>query len=223
MSGCVSVAWNDGTGSFGAGPCLSLVGAAPQHIVTADLDGDGWPDIAFFDAGLVRWFRQRPVGTFQAGPNVAATAAPPSALRAFDADDDGDLDLLADTATRTAIENRSRSARSAAMPRVGGSLQIEFLVDPGFAPPGTFVIPAGTFALDPGSPVPGVRGSLFVGAAPFVLPSVAVAVPAGTATWTTTVPALAALVGVDVAIQGLTFSPFQGLGCTNLVDECVLP
>ncbi|MEM9597991.1 MAG: FG-GAP-like repeat-containing protein [Acidobacteriota bacterium] len=88
---------NAGDGSAWTGVDVAAAVDGARGVTTADLDGDGWVDIAAaaVDAGAVRWWRN--AGTPLDGGFVAAEgggSAVPGDLRSLDLDLDGDLDLV---------------------------------------------------------------------------------------------------------------------------------
>ena len=93
----VVVGLNNGTGLVFATSNVA-VGANPNAVVLADLNGDGALDLATANEGIanlsVRPNLNTGLGTFGAGSNVAVPATT-SGLAAGDMDADGDLDLVA--------------------------------------------------------------------------------------------------------------------------------
>jgi hypothetical protein len=211
-------------GTFAAGPSPAPVGFDPEQLLAADIDDDGDADLLLAgDPALA--LRNDGNGVFTGDPSALPTGRTGN-LVAIDLDEDGDADLVGSRSGSVAavvLENRARSARSGHVPRVGGSLAVEFLVAAGAASPGALLIPGGTFDIVPGIEVPSVLGTLLLGPAPLQLPWVPIAVPAGSGTLLTAVPPAPELAGVHVSVQGLAFSQAFGLGFTNVVDERIRP
>lgn len=86
------------------GPLHSGPESLDRSITTADLDGDGRPDIVVADAGLevVTTLRNNGDGTFTKLEDVDA-AGPPAEVAAADLDGDGDTDLLVGRADRSGL------------------------------------------------------------------------------------------------------------------------
>lgn len=97
MTDNVSVLFNDGNGVFVPQPALQYPsGSGPNSVVAADLDGDGYCDLAVTNVSADNLFfhLNNRNGTFAAQIVYAVGDAPaPRSIRAADLDGDGDLDL----------------------------------------------------------------------------------------------------------------------------------
>jgi len=110
----LSVLLNDGTGTSYAGPFLYPTGAVPSNLTVADLNADGYPDVAVCNAGIpdqsvaptmsVFSNSANGSGQFDSGTLYPRRGNGPSQdsyyVTAADADHDGDLDLLVPSWTK---------------------------------------------------------------------------------------------------------------------------
>ena len=96
-TGAVYVQRNDGTGTFAAGSQAVPVGDTPEAVTTADINGDGAPDlVAANTLGNSLSVRlNNGTGTFAATDDEIAVGSQPRKSVPVDLDGDGDLDLLA--------------------------------------------------------------------------------------------------------------------------------
>ncbi|MFQ5667984.1 MAG: FG-GAP repeat domain-containing protein, partial [Candidatus Binatia bacterium] len=94
LQGAVRVLHNDGTGQFTVGEPLNA-GAGLRTVITADLNGDGLPDLATANtlANTATVLLALPAGGF-APPYNIAVGKQPRAVAAADLNGDGKLDLV---------------------------------------------------------------------------------------------------------------------------------
>ena len=94
------VSWyrNDGDGNFGVQTIITSDVLKPYSAVTADVDGDGDPDVlsASLDDDKLAWYENTDgLGTFSQQKIISDTFAEPNEIIAADIDGDGDLDVIA--------------------------------------------------------------------------------------------------------------------------------
>ena len=96
-NGSIGLWRNDGVGGFGVGEELSFQwdNGGGINIETADVTGDGWPDIMCATGHYNNWFlfKSQGNGTFNTPDRLRAGHAPWS-IEAPDIDQDGDLDIM---------------------------------------------------------------------------------------------------------------------------------
>ena len=88
---------NDGTGSFSAHPTFQFANSKANAVITADINGDDYPDVFFGNDGQNFLYLNNGDGTFN---NVTNDQLPfindtTQDLNLEDVDNDGDLDLFA--------------------------------------------------------------------------------------------------------------------------------
>ena len=100
----ISILLGNGKGGFTLGTPITSTEASfdPQHIVTADFNNDGLPDLVYNDgtAAAVDLVEGTGTGTFGA-PIVTAVDGPVQALATGDLNGDGQADLVASVSTGT--------------------------------------------------------------------------------------------------------------------------
>jgi len=124
MRGDVTILYGDGRGSFPHSRTLPA-GTFPAHLATADLDGDGRPDLAAVNWGSadVSVFRTRPTGELAPSATVALGGGPAYGLAAADLDGDGvpDLATVDTTGAVQLLRNDGRGTLTVVpLPPVGG-------------------------------------------------------------------------------------------------------
>ena len=96
-AGAVGLWRNDGTGNFGAAETLSFNwhNGGGIDIDTADVTGDGWPDILVATGWSGNWFLFESDGAGGFGsPRKLRAGHSPSAIDTLDLDNDGDVDIV---------------------------------------------------------------------------------------------------------------------------------
>ena len=96
-NGSIGLWRNNGTGGFGAGEELSFQwdNGGGIDIETADVTGDGWPDIMCASGHYNNWFLFKSQGNGAFGPPQRLRAGhSPWSIEAPDLDQDGDLDIM---------------------------------------------------------------------------------------------------------------------------------
>lgn len=96
-NGSVGLWRNNGTGGFGAGEELSFEwdNGGGIDIETADVTGDGWPDIMCATGHYNNWFLFKSLGNGAFGtPQRLRAGHAPWSIEAPDLDQDGDLDIM---------------------------------------------------------------------------------------------------------------------------------
>jgi hypothetical protein len=97
LAGCLLACCSAGT----AGPPRSTfsarrdyIGLYSQHVVVADVNGDGIPDLIANDGGAVLVLFGNGNGTFRTGPTTVTGMPAAVTLVAADINDDGKVDLV---------------------------------------------------------------------------------------------------------------------------------
>lgn len=145
-NGAIGLWRNNGAGGFGPPETLSFnwYNGGGIDIDTADVTGDGWPDILCATAGSGNWFlfESDGAGGF-ASPRKLRAGHLPSAIDTPDLDNDGDIDVVV-------IGTRSLEACVYLNPGDGSFVQPEALefVPASFAPAFTTNIEAGDIDAD---------------------------------------------------------------------------
>jgi len=105
----VAVYPNDGAGLFGSPMSYDVAGGVSglqKERITADIDGDGDPDVVLstYDPAALTFLLNRGDGTFERGASVSVD---PYYLEVADLDGDGDLDIALDTGSSEQDQNSS--------------------------------------------------------------------------------------------------------------------
>jgi hypothetical protein len=183
----------------------TLLPSGFNAVVTAvgDIDGDGDIDLAGSTV-----LRNDGSGVMATEPDLFVY--PTRALT--DIDGDGDEDLIS---ADTVLWNRDRHVAPLAPPRIGRTAAIHLASQPGYAEPGSW----GAVALaadDLARPLAGPFGLLWL-RSPTIVAALPIPAPAGEATVTLPVPALASLVGTRVHLQAAFVRP-SGLALSPAVS-----
>ena len=121
-AGGLALLLNHRQGTFGLAPAAALPGAGAVHrLVAADLDGDGWIDLATAGAA-VTWRRNQGGARFSAPATL--DARPATALVAFDHDNDGRLDLAVGGADGVTLLHQQARGRFARKPIAGAPRRV---------------------------------------------------------------------------------------------------
>ncbi len=209
-----TIAWfenTDGLGAFGPQQVISTSAVGANGVYATDVDGDGDADVLSASAdGVIAWYENTDaLGTF--GPQQVITATASNAIGVFasDLDDDGDADVLSASANddKIAWYENLRTAhlgtgcaglvlRADAPMRVGAASTVTMDNVPAVSPFGLFML--GSQAL----PSPFALNSACTA---YILPNLTyhLMLPVlGRAQLTIPVPNDAALVGVQLGVQG---------------------
>ncbi len=95
--GSLTCSFNNGSPSFSPSVQITTDTFFIAAIRIADLNGDGWPDVASASAesDMIAWYANDGAGGFGSQQVIDPAASDPASLRAADLDNDGDQDLYA--------------------------------------------------------------------------------------------------------------------------------
>ena len=189
----VGSSWQDVTSRLPA-----AIAAAVRTCSVLDYDEDGDVDLLLATPSARHVFANDGAGTFvdltaTRGEGLSATGIP------VDLDGDGDLDLLSGSHI---LRNMQRQLRLPLPPRVGASMLMDFVAEPGFGT-GSHLALAGISPSRLPHPTVTPFGTFFLGQAGSALVAAMLSNAGNTSTATIPVPALPALVGLRIYIQGI--------------------
>lgn len=185
-----------------------------------DLDDDGYPDLLQLGGPAQVWINQQN-GTLVHEYGRVSSDFTGAGLA--DLDGDGDDDHVAFFGASSGFRtNHHRSATSTVLPTTGGSMEIRYAHEPGYASGNAVCIPL--LALQKRyTPlaIPGISGWLQIDLTTAVaLPYLIFPATTGLATSSFAIPNIPGLLGFDLYAQGLVFSPEPGW--TPAVHERVM-